>query len=47
MLRDINQEPLAFYMWHYACKKHKIDVNGRQLGDPFFGTRWFIDHACD
>jgi hypothetical protein len=23
-------------MWHYACKKHKIDVNGRQLGDPFF-----------
>jgi hypothetical protein len=36
MIRDINREPLAFCMRCYGCKKHKIDVEGRQSGAPFF-----------
>jgi hypothetical protein len=36
MLRDVNREPLVFYMWRCACKNHKIDVKERQLGAPFF-----------
>jgi hypothetical protein len=36
MLRNINQEPLAFYMRRCACKKHKIDVKGRQSGATCF-----------
>jgi hypothetical protein len=36
MLRDVNQEPLVFCMWHCACKKYKIDVEGYQSGAPCF-----------
>jgi hypothetical protein len=36
MLRDVNHEPLAFYMWRCVYKKHKIDVKGRQSESPYF-----------
>jgi hypothetical protein len=39
MLRDVNREHLTFCMWCCACKKYKIDVNGRQLRAPYFCTR--------
>jgi hypothetical protein len=36
MLRDVNQEPLAFCTQRCVCKKHKIDVKRRQSGAPCF-----------
>jgi hypothetical protein len=36
MLRDVNQEPLAFCIRCCTCKKHKIDIKGRQSGVPCF-----------
>jgi hypothetical protein len=39
MLRGVNQELLAFCTWHYTCKKHKIDVKGRQSGAPGYCLR--------
>jgi hypothetical protein len=36
MLRDVNREALAFCTWHYACKKHKIDVKEHQSEVPCF-----------
>jgi hypothetical protein len=36
MLRDVNWEPLAFYIQRRAWKKHKIDVKGHQLGATCF-----------
>jgi hypothetical protein len=34
MIRDVNQEPLAFCTRHCACKKNKIDDKERQSGAP-------------
>jgi hypothetical protein len=33
---DVNREPLTFCMRRYICKKHKIDVMGRQSEAPCF-----------
>jgi hypothetical protein len=33
-IRDVIRELLAFCTQRCTCKKHKIDVKGRQLGAP-------------
>jgi hypothetical protein len=33
--RDVNQEPLAFCMWHCACKKYKSRVERRSGASCF------------
>jgi hypothetical protein len=35
-LRGVNREHITFCMWRCTCKKHKIDVNGRQSKAPYF-----------
>jgi hypothetical protein len=35
-IRDVNWEPLTFCTRCGVCKKHNIDVKGRQLGAPCF-----------